>query len=54
MYANLLIYKVKEIRRMGKLRKQKYSFPLCPPFWGIGFLIIRENSLLPPSSGSLF
>lgn len=54
MYANLLIYKVREVRRMEKLRNQKYSFPFCPPFWGIGFLIIREKSFLPPNSDALF
>lgn len=47
MYANLLIYKVREVRRMGRGRKQKYSFPSCPHFWGISFLIIREQSFLP-------
>lgn len=37
---------------MEKLRNQKYSFLFCSPFWGIGFLIIREKSFLPPNSDS--
>lgn len=47
MYANLLIYKVRMVRRIEKVRSEKYSSPSCPAFWGISFLIIREQSFLP-------
>lgn len=47
MYANLLIYRVREVRRMEKVRNEKYSSPSCPPLWGRSFLIIRVQSFLP-------
>lgn len=49
MYANLLIYTVKEVRRMEKVRNEKYAFPFCPSFWEIGFLIIKRNHFFLPT-----